>query len=52
MIDWTDIQIGIAPACGWSFQANGGESLKLVVLSLILVLLLQIVYMLILPDHL
>ena len=26
MIDWTDIQIGIAPACGWSFQANGGEA--------------------------
>ena len=26
MIDWTDIQIGIAPACGWSFSANGGEA--------------------------
>ena len=26
MIDWIDIQIGIAPACGWSFQANGGEA--------------------------
>ncbi len=26
LIDWTDIQIGIAPACGWSFQANGGEA--------------------------
>jgi len=26
MIEWTDIQIGIAPACGWSFQANGGEA--------------------------
>lgn len=26
MIDWTDIQIGIAPECGWSYQANGGEA--------------------------
>ena len=26
MIDWTDIQVGIAPACGWSFQANGGQA--------------------------
>ena len=26
LIDWTDIQIGIAPACGWSFSANGGEA--------------------------
>ena len=26
MIDWTDIQIGIAPACGWSFTSNGGEA--------------------------
>ena len=26
IIDWTDIQIGIAPACGWSFTSNGGEA--------------------------
>ena len=26
LIDWTDIQIGIAPACGWSFTSNGGEA--------------------------
>ena len=26
MIDWQDIQIGIAPACGWSFTYNGGAA--------------------------
>ena len=25
-IDWQDIQIGIAPACGWSFTYNGGSA--------------------------
>ncbi|MBH36561.1 MAG: TonB-dependent receptor [Gammaproteobacteria bacterium] len=25
-IDWQDIQIGIAPACGWSFTYNGGQA--------------------------
>ena len=25
-IDWEDIIIGIAPACGWSFNFNGGQA--------------------------
>ncbi len=25
-VDWQDIQVGIRPACGWSFTYNGGEA--------------------------
>ena len=25
-VDWQDIQVGVRPACGWSFTYNGGEA--------------------------
>ncbi|MGA0265708.1 MAG: TonB-dependent receptor [Lysobacterales bacterium] len=25
-VDWQDIQVGVRPACGWSFIYNGGEA--------------------------